>query len=107
MECDKNGHYYFERSLFRNNDIVSDFSFESSNENARMSLFIGGNEYDYNKIDPFIIVSSQYHEFKFRITFNEKPNADDEIKISYRCYLINSEDRRVLVRSTIKTKTNI
>ena len=72
-----------------------------------MSIFIGGNEYDYKKIDSFIIVSSQYHDFKFRITFNEKPNADDKIKISYRCYLMNIEDRRLFARSIIRTKTNV
>ena len=107
LECDKDGNYYFERSLERNCDIVSDFSFESLNQNARMSLIIGGNEYDYNKIDPFIIVSSQYHEFKFRITFNEEPNSNDKIKISYRCYLMNINDRELFAKNIIRTKTNI
>jgi hypothetical protein len=106
-ECDKNGHYYFERTLEKNCDIVSDFSFESLNKNARMSLIIGDNEYDYNKIDPFIIVSSQYNEFKFKITFNEKPNINDKIKISYRCYIMNNDDRKLFVKNRIKTKTNI
>ncbi len=108
LEIDKNGNYFYEYSLDRNGDIVDNIRFEScSNLNAQLSYYIGGIEYTPEEIDKFVVVSAQYHEFKVRITFLEKPNPGDEFKILSRYYLINSQDRSLLSKSRIKTKNNI
>jgi hypothetical protein len=108
LEIDKNGNYFYEYSLDRNADIVDNIRFEScSNLNAQLTYYIGGIEYLPEEIEKFVVVSAQYHEFKVRITFTEKPNLGDKFKLLFRYYLINSPDRTLLSKSRIKTKTNI
>ena len=108
LEIDKNGNYFYEYSLDRNADIVDNIRFESSsNLYAQLTYYIGGIEYLPEEIEKFVVVSAQYHEFKVRITFTEKPNLGDKFKLLFRYYLINSPDRTLLSKSRIKTKTNI
>jgi len=43
-----------------------------------------------------------YNDFKIRVTFLEKPNADDKFKVIMRNYLLNTEDRKLLSIGPIK-----
>jgi hypothetical protein len=108
LEMDKKGNYFYEYSLDRNGDIIDNIRFESlSNLKVQLSYYIGGIEYSPEEIDKFVVVSAQYHDFKVRITFLEKPNPGDEFKILSRYYLINLQDKGLLSKNRIRTENNI
>ena len=70
-----------------------------------MTYIIGGMEYD--KINTFLSVAAQYHEFKLKLIFTD-PKVDDEISICYRNHLINSDLRKKLLKEDIiKTDTHV
>ena len=106
LEVDMNGDYIYEYSLERKADIIDNIHIVSSNNNVKMKFIIGEEEYDY--INTFLSVVSQYQEFKIKLIITE-PKIDDKISICYRNYLLNS-DLRKKIRTTgniIKTDTNI
>ena len=106
LEVDKNGDYIYEYSLERQADIIDNIHIVSSNNNVKMKFIIGGDEYDH--INTFLSVVSQYHEFKIKLLFTE-PKIDDKISICYRNYLLNSDLRKKITTrgNIIKTDTNI
>ena len=106
LEVDKNGDYIYEYSLERQADIIDNIHIVSSNNNVKMKFIIGGDEYDH--INTFLSVVSQYHEFKIKLLFTE-PKIDDKISICYRNYLLNSDLRKKITTrgNIIKTYTNI
>ena len=106
LEVDKNGDYIYEYSLERQADIIDNIHIVSSNNNVKMKFIIGGEEYDH--INTFLSVVSQYHEFKIKLLFTE-PKIDDKISICYRNYLLNSDLRKKITTrgNIIKTDTNI
>ena len=106
LEVDKNGDYIYEYSLERQADIIDNIHIVSSNNNVKMKFIIGGDEYDH--INTFLSVVSQYHEFKIKLLFTE-PKIDDKISICYRNYLLNSDLRKKIKTrgNIIKTDTNI
>ena len=106
LEVDMNGDYIYEYSLERKADIIDNIHIVSSNNNVKMKFIIGGEEYDH--INTFLSVVSQYHEFKIKLLFTE-PKIDDKISICYRNYLLNSDLRKKITTrgNIIKTDTNI
>ena len=106
LEVDKNGDYIYEYSLERQADIIDNIHIVSSNNNVKMKFIIGGDEYDH--INTFLSVVSQYHEFKIKLLFTE-PKVDDKISICYRNYLLNNDLRKKIKTrgNIIKTDTNI
>ena len=106
LEVDKNGDYIYEYSLERQADIIDNIHIVSSNNNVKMKFIIGGDEYDH--INTFLSVVSQYHEFKIKLIITE-PKIDDKISICYRNYLLNSDLRKKITArgNIIKTDTNI
>jgi len=106
LEKNNNGNYFYDITLDRVGDILNNFNLESKN-NIKLNFIIGGKIYEMNEINELIIVASPYSDFKIRITFLEKPNIDDEFKISYRVYLLESDIRRNFMNNPIKTETNI
>ena len=71
-----------------------------------MKFIIGGEEYDH--INTFLSVVSQYHELNIKLLFTE-PKVEDKISICYRNYLLNSDLRKKITTkgNIIKTDTNI
>ena len=107
LEKNNNRNYFYDITLDREGDILNNFNLESKNKNIKLNFIIGGKIYEMNEINELIIVASPYSDFKIRITFLEKPNIDDEFKISYRVYLLESDIRRNFMNNPIKTETNI
>lgn len=56
----------------------------SSNSNVKMTFIIGGQEYDH--INIFLPVISQYHELKIKLIFTE-PKIEDKISILYKLFI--------------------
>ena len=106
LEYDKNDDYIYEYSLERQADIIDNIHIVSSNNNVKMKFIIGGDEYDH--INTFLSVVSQYHEFKIKLIITE-PKVEDKISICYRNYLLNSDLRKKITTrgNIIKTDTNI
>ena len=106
LEVDKNGDYIYEYSFERQADIIDNIHIVSSNNNVKMKFIIGEEEYDH--INTFLSVVSQYQEFKIKLLFTE-PKIDDKISICYRNYLLNSDLRKKITTrgNIIKTDTNI
>jgi len=70
-----------------------------------MTFIIGGEE--YYKINTFLSVASQYHDFKIKLYFT-KPKVEDKISICYRNYLLNTDLRKNIMKVyIIRTDTNI
>ena len=70
-----------------------------------MIFIIGG--YEYDNINTFISILSQYNEFKLKFIFTEKPNINDEICLYYRNYLLNDVDINQLINTKlVETDTN-
>jgi hypothetical protein len=109
LEVDKNGDYIYEYLLERQADIIDNIHIISSNSNVKMTYIIGGMEYD--KINTFLSVVAQYHEFKLKLIFTD-PKVEDKISICYRNYLINSDLRNNLLEQfkngiIIETDTHV
>lgn len=104
LELDEKGNYFYEFSVDRNSDIIDNISFEKSpNLSAMFTYYIGGKRYLPNEVKKFVTCVWQYIvSLKVRITFFEKPNANDEFKMIMRNYLLNTEDRKSLAHSDIK-----
>ena len=108
LEIDNEGHHFYEYSIERIGDIVDNMSVESlTNLNVQISYNIGGIMYNSDQFKEFVFISAPFQELKVRITFFEKPNLNDEIKILSRYYLINIEDRQVLAKSRVNTENSI
>ena len=104
LEKDGNGNYFYEFNLDRDGDIYDNFKFESNN-NITISYIINSNI--YNTLNEFLVVASQYSDIKIRVTFLNKPNSNDEFRLSYRVYLLESNSRHYLIKNSIKTNTNL
>ena len=103
LELDEKGNYFYEFSVDRFTDIIDNISFEKSpNLSSQFTYYIGGKRYLPNEVKKFVTCAAVYSEFKVRITFFEKPNANDEFKMIMRNYLLNTEYRKSLARSDIK-----
>lgn len=102
LKKDNDDNYYYEYSIDRIGDIVDNIKLESDTK-AVLSYNIGGYNYTYNEVDKFVIIGSQYHECKIRITFLEKPNINEEFKLHFRYYIINTNDRRLIMNNKMET----
>ena len=87
---------------------IDNIRFESDNNlKVKLNYNIGDTKYIPEEFNEFVIIASQYNDFKIRVIFLEKPTTDDEFKILSRYYLINSQDRKILATNKIITKNNI
>ena len=103
LELDENGNYFYEFSVDRNGDIIDNIFFEKSpNLSTQFTYYIGGKRYLPNEVKKFVSCAAMYSDFKVRITFFEKPNANDEFKMTMRNYLLDTGERKSLARSDIK-----
>ena len=103
LELDEKGNYFYEFSVDRNGDIIDNIFFEKSpNLSTQFTYYIGGKRYLPNEVKKFVSCAAMYSDFKVRITFFEKPNANDEFKMIMRNYLLNPEVRKLLVHNSIK-----
>ncbi len=108
LEKDRNLNLFYQFSVKREADIVDSIRFEStSNLNVELSYYIGGIKYMPEKFSEFVTIASAYNDFQIRVTFLESPSVDAEFKIVARYYLINSDDRNILVRNKVVTKNII
>jgi hypothetical protein len=102
---DNKGDYIYEFSLERQADIIDNIHIISNNSEVKMTFIIGGEEYD--KINTFLSIASQYHYFRIKLYFS-KPKVEDKISICYRNYLLKNDLRKNIVKEhIIKTDTNI
>ena len=110
LEVDKNDNYIYTYDIYTYNykkqaDIIDNIHFVASNKNIKMIFIIGG--YEYDNINTFISILSQYNEFKLKFIFTEKPNINDEICLYYRNYLLNDVDINQLINTKlVETDTN-
>ena len=105
---DTNGKYFYEYSVERLGEIVSNIHLdESQNLDIKLTYYIGGIKYTPDEVNEFVLISARYHDFKIRFTFLEKPNHDYEFKLFLRYYIINNIDRKLLAQSIVVTKINI
>jgi len=103
LELDEKGNYFYEFSVDRNGDIIDNIFFKkSSNLRTQFTYYIGGKRYLPNEVKKFVSCAAMYSDFKVRITFFEKPKANDEFKMIMRNYLLNPEVRNLLVHNSIK-----
>ncbi len=103
LELDEKGNYFYEFFVDRDSDIIDNIFFEKSpNLSAQFTYYISGKRYLPNEIKKFVTCAAIYNDFKVRITFFEKPNANDEFKMIMRNYLLDTEERILLARSHIK-----
>lgn len=107
LEKDNNGNYFYEFSLNRDGDIYDNFNLESINKNIKLNFIIDRKTYEMNEIDELIMVASPYNEFRIRIIFLDKPNNNDEFKMYYRVFLLETDIRNYFMKNPIKTKTNL
>ena len=108
LERDTDGKYFYQFSVKRDGDIIDNIRYESiSGILAQLSYYVGGDKYMPEEVDKFVIASSMYHDFQIRVTFLEKQTCNDEFKILSRYYLINTEDRKKLATSRVKTENII
>jgi len=108
LELDEKGNYFYEFSVDRIGDIIDNIIFEKSpNMSTQFIYYIGGKKYLPNEVNKFITCAAPYSEFKVRIIFFQKPNADDEFKMIMRNYLLNPEDRKKLMTHSLGVKCDI
>lgn len=103
LELDDKGNYFYEFSVDKHSDIIDNIFFEkSSNLSAQFTYYIGVKRYLPEEVKKFVVVAAIYNDSKIRVTFLEKPNANDEFKVIMRNYLLNTEERKSLARGHIK-----
>ena len=105
FEVDDKGNYFYEFSVDRYGDIIDNIFLEKSPYlKAELTYYIDGDKCLPEEIKYFVTCVSLYSGFKIRITFLEKPNLHDELKIIMRNYLLNTEDIQLLLHlCTFKT----
>ena len=97
--------YYYDY-IFRDCDIIDNFTIDSNNLDVNFSFMVGRNEFKTSDIKEFLLVSSMY-ELKLRITFNGTPDINTEIRINVTKYLCKNEIRKTLMNNCIITNSLI
>jgi len=105
LKINDEGNVYYEIPIERIGDIIDNIHLENfKGLNIEVCYMIGNRLFTTEKIKEFVICASIYTEFKLRLTFLEKPKNDDEFKIVFRNYLINTKDRQLLTRNPVKSE---
>ena len=108
LQADENNNYYYEHTLTKDVDMIDNIRVEPINENIKISYYIGGISYDPNIVKEILFFALDYHDFKIRITFLEKPSNDFEFSIYSRAYLLDhGNDKNKITTKKIITNTNI
>ena len=108
LQADENDNYYYEHTLTKDVDMIDNIRVEPINENIKISYYIGGILYDPNIVKEILFFALDYHDFKIRITFLEKPSNDFEFSIYSRAYLLDhGNDKNKITTKKIITNTNI
>ena len=108
LEHYKNGDYIYEYEIKKDDDIIENIIFDSSVENTQMKIIIGYYEYENNIDDnTFILCALPYSSIRLKFIFVNKPTMDDNINISYKCYLLNKSDRNFLMSNKLSTTSHV
>jgi hypothetical protein len=108
FELDNEGRCFYEFSVDRNADMISNITFESPNVmRVQLTYYVGGILYTPEELTEFITCASQYHDFKIRITFLDKPNFDDMFKITMRNYIFSNENKQILRNNKVQTTSSV
>jgi hypothetical protein len=107
LQADENNNYYFEYTPKRDCDIMDNIEVRPINENAKITYYIGGQQYEPQVLKEFVFAAAMYNDFKIRITFLEKPTENFEFVIYSKKYIIESELRKKLMVSRLVTASNI
>lgn len=108
MKINANGNYYFDFSMDRKTDIIDDINIEFENiQEYKMKYLIGGNLYEPENVNEFIFIAAQYHEFRIQIEFLKKPINNIEFCVSWKSYILNKSQRRLLGQNPVFTKSNL
>ena len=100
-EQDNYAYYYDYKS---NEDIIDNINIESTNINKLCFVI---NDIEINPDFIYISSAARFTKLRFKITFCEMPNKNDEFVINYRSYLLNHSPRRFLALNTIRTNNVI
>ena len=98
-DCPKNneGLYVYDYNVKRIGEIVDNINVKiKSNSKFYITYIIG--EYTSDKFKEFICLLAPFQNFKIRITFLEKPMQNDEIIISLRYYMLDTESSDELLK---------
>lgn len=103
---DENGYSYYEFFINKSNsnyDIIDNIILENfSYTTAKLNINIDNNIYEVDEIKDIItFLLRKDTDIKLRITFKEPPNINDEFKILMKCYLLNSDDKKILANKMI------
>lgn len=108
LEHNKNGDYIYEYEIKKDDDIIENIIFDSSVENTQMKIIIGYYEYENNIDDnTFILCALPYSSVRLKFIFVNKPTMDDNVSISYKCYLLNKSDRDFLMTNKLSTTSHV
>ena len=103
--ANRDGLYYYEHEFTNDCDVIDNVSVELlSPANFSLSYIIGGSPYEFEKVTELLLASTKYHTFKLRINFQNKPQANGEIKLYCTQYLLKPEYKDWLVRYPFQTK---
>jgi hypothetical protein len=102
LELDEKGNFFYEFSVDRNGDIIDNIILgHLSNINAQLTYYISGKRFLPNEVKKFVFCCAMYNDLKIRVTFLEKPNANDEFRIIMRNYLLDPIDRKSLATNPL------
>ena len=108
LQADENNNYYYEHTLTKDVDMIDNIRVEPINKNIKISYYIGGILYDPNIVKEILFFTLDYHDFKIRITFLEKPSNDFDFSIYSRAYLLDhGNNKNKITTKKIITNTNI
>lgn len=94
VQKDKNDKFFVELSIPKNNDICTNFCYNSCNDKVNVTLNINGVFFPINQYTTIVNVCALYTEFKIRWTFSEEPFS---VELMYLSYLLQSDIRKDLM----------
>lgn len=101
LEYEKNK-YVYKYEVKKDVDVINNIILQSTTNDIQMKIIIGNNEYDYTS-DTFLLAAMPYSKFRLKFMFSEKPTINDNIIITYTCYLLQNNMRRTIISNKITT----
>jgi hypothetical protein len=88
-------------------DIIDNIKVTSTNDKMKTKIVLNCFEHSLDIVSELIITAMTYVDMYIKISFPEKPSIEDQVIISYRCYMLptltTSIDRKQLRESVIET----
>lgn len=98
--------YYFTEKIRHCADVMDQISITSTNDKIKVTVLVNGEEYPFDKLKEFILISMPYTDAQLKFAFPEKPSFFDEIEIRYRHIVLSEKNRRLLSTSKIVTDSS-